>query len=383
MGEKIRILSFDPMELHVKRSVFFVLLLVAFLASPVHSQDLTGIWRGFFKTDLGVTYKLELQIKQTPTGFSGVTYSYLTTVFYGKAVLTGSFNKSDQSAMIKEIRTVELRMSPGSVSCIMKYLLDYSKSGKEEFLEGVYSSVYENDGYGGKKGDDCGSGIVRLRKVPTSDFYIEPFLRDEPVASRPKTDSPRSNSGSKTPSTLVPKPKPNTNNSRNTARNNPPTKQTPPEKTTKPVTSIPNDSSSLVSTPKIIKPAPKPPLTGSPAAVRSRPGELMRTLVVHSTKVTVKIYDNGEIDDDTISVYMNGKPALVNKRLTASAITLNFTISEDDPNVEMALVAENLGRIPPNTSVMIVEAGDQRFDVRITSTEQKNAVVRFRYEPRE
>ena len=109
----------------------------------------------------------------------------------------------------------------------------------------------------------------------------------------------------------------------------------------------------------------------------------MRTLVIHSPKVTVKIYDNGEIDDDTISVYMNGKPALLNKRLTASAMTLNFTLDEDDPNLEMTLVAENLGRIPPNTSVMIVEAGDQRFDVRITSTEQKNAVVRFRYEPRE
>jgi len=30
---------------------------------------------------------------------------------------------------------------------------------------------------------------------------------------------------------------------------------------------------------------------------------------------------------------------------------------------------------------MIVEVGDERFEVRITSTEQKNAVVRFRYKP--
>ena len=44
------------------------------------------------------------------------------------------------------------------------------------------------------------------------------------------------------------------------------------------------------------------------------------------------------------------------------------------------MVAENLGRIPPNTSLMIVEAGEQRFEVRITSTEQKNAVVRFKYQ---
>jgi hypothetical protein len=48
---------------------------------------------------------------------------------------------------------------------------------------------------------------------------------------------------------------------------------------------------------------------------------------------------------------------------------------------EVTMVAENLGRIPPNTSLMIVECGDQRFNVFISSNEQKNAVVRFRYQP--
>ena len=53
----------------------------------------------------------------------------------------------------------------------------------------------------------------------------------------------------------------------------------------------------------------------------------------------------------------------------------------DDENEEhvLVLVAENLGRIPPNTSLMIVQDGDKRYEVRITSTEQKNAMVRFRY----
>ena len=44
------------------------------------------------------------------------------------------------------------------------------------------------------------------------------------------------------------------------------------------------------------------------------------------------------------------------------------------------MVAENLGRIPPNTSLMIVESGEQRFTAQITSTEQKNPLVRFKYE---
>ena len=54
-------------------------------------------------------------------------------------------------------------------------------------------------------------------------------------------------------------------------------------------------------------------------------------------------------------------------------------MDESNPDHELIMVAENMGRIPPNTSLMIVTAGDQRFEVRITSTEQKNAMVRFKY----
>ena len=106
----------------------------------------------------------------------------------------------------------------------------------------------------------------------------------------------------------------------------------------------------------------------------------MKALVVHDQNVEVKIFDNGEIDGDTISVYLDKRLVLSNKLLTASPLTLKIRMDEDNPEHELVMVAENLGRIPPNTSLMIVEAGDQRFEVRITSTEQKNAVVRFRYE---
>jgi hypothetical protein len=44
------------------------------------------------------------------------------------------------------------------------------------------------------------------------------------------------------------------------------------------------------------------------------------------------------------------------------------------------MVAENLGEIPPNTSLMVVNAGSKQYEVRITSNEQKNAVVIFKYE---
>jgi len=45
------------------------------------------------------------------------------------------------------------------------------------------------------------------------------------------------------------------------------------------------------------------------------------------------------------------------------------------------MVAENLGTIPPNTALMIVTAGSQRYELFLTSTEQKNAVVKIVFQP--
>ena len=91
------------------------------------------------------------------------------------------------------------------------------------------------------------------------------------------------------------------------------------------------------------------------------------------------MYDNGEIDDDTISVYLDKQLVLSKKRLSTAALSVNLKMDESNSEHELVMVAENLGRIPPNTSLMIVTAGDKRYEVRITSTEQKNAMVRFKY----
>jgi hypothetical protein len=118
----------------------------------------------------------------------------------------------------------------------------------------------------------------------------------------------------------------------------------------------------------------------TPEALKKRSNELVKTFVVNDPDVTVKLYDNGEIDDDTISVYMDKKLVLAAKRLTASPLTIKLKMDDETTEHELVMVAENLGRIPPNTSLMIVESGEQRFTAQITSTEQKNAVVKLKYE---
>ena len=101
---------------------------------------------------------------------------------------------------------------------------------------------------------------------------------------------------------------------------------------------------------------------------------------MNNEEIQVRFYDNGEVDGDTISVYLDGKPLVTNKRLSTVPITLTLKMDPSNPEHTLVMVAENMGTIPPNTSLMIVQDGDKRYQASITSTEQKNAMVRFRYE---
>src|SRR5688572_2802680 len=99
-------------------------------------------------------------------------------------------NSNIGKALVQEIKTVEVKMSSSSFSCIQKCLLTYEKSGNEEFLEGTFTSTFEKTDkkFGVRRGQDCGGGKMYLRKVTTSDFYIEPFLRKRTL---PKLENPK------------------------------------------------------------------------------------------------------------------------------------------------------------------------------------------------
>lgn len=97
---------------------------------------------------------------------------------------------------------------------------------------------------------------------------------------------------------------------------------------------------------------------------------------VEQDSVTVSFYDNGEIDNDTISVFYNRKPILLSQMLTDKPITIKLRL--DTAVNEISMFAENLGRIPPNTAVAIINIGDQRYELSLSSSLQTNATIRFR-----
>jgi hypothetical protein len=112
--------------------------------------------------------------------------------------------------------------------------------------------------------------------------------------------------------------------------------------------------------------------------IQQREKELVKTVEIDTSEIKIELYDNAEIDGDTVTVFLNNTLLLYKKMLTNKPLVLNFT-AFPNTDYEFMMYADNLGRIPPNTSLMIITAGTKRYEMRISSSEQKSAVVRFRY----
>lgn len=371
-------------------------LVICLLAAPAFSQDLTGIWRGsFVEADNKMNnlfnvedrYKYEVQIDQRGKSFKGVTYSYKTTVFYGKASSDGTINPATGKVVLQELKLLELKMASSSYACWMICFLQYSKNGDEEFLEGKYSSYRETDSAA------CGRGNVFLRKVVTSDFYKEPFLAKREkekkdaltkAAPRPPAASEKTAHLTAPPVAAVTKKPPVTT---------PSTVKKPihTAHATHPPAIVKNNdarNNDIKSTPIVpdAEPEKKSPVIKMrepsfiPPVLKNRENEVVQSITVNTNEVNIDIYDNGTIDHDTISVYLDKKLVINHQMLTTNAINLKLKMDESTAYHELVMVADNLGDIPPNTSLMVVRAGDKQYEVRIASTEQKNAVVIFKFE---
>jgi hypothetical protein len=120
-----------------------------------------------------------------------------------------------------------------------------------------------------------------------------------------------------------------------------------------------------------------------PMILKSRVNKLVNTITVNEKNIIVDYYDNGEIDGDVISVYNNNKLAINSDTLSAQPIRLHIQLDENNNYHELITVAENLGRIPPNTCLMIITAGKQRFEFPMSSDKQHNAKVIITYQPKE
>ena len=111
---------------------------------------------------------------------------------------------------------------------------------------------------------------------------------------------------------------------------------------------------------------------------KEREKEIARELTVESDSIKVDFYDNGEIDGDSISVFLNDKLIAFNRILTTRSVHFDIPLDPTKEINEITMFADNLGSIPPNTALMVVNDGKKRYELRLTSNFEKNATIRIK-----
>jgi len=170
-------------------------------------------------------------------------------------------------------------------------------------------------------------------------------------------------------------PKATTTKQATTSKPPPKKVATPQEKKVKVTPVITRKADSMSTAITVVKEPQKIP--AAPLILKTRENALVRRIETEAGEIKMQLYDNGQIDGDSVSIYHNNM--LIKSHVLLSQKPITFTISVDlsEPHHEIIMVADNLGTIPPNTSVMIITTATNRYEVFISSDEQKNAKVVF------
>ena len=111
---------------------------------------------------------------------------------------------------------------------------------------------------------------------------------------------------------------------------------------------------------------------------KEREKVVAQELTVEADSIKVDFYDNGEIDGDSISVFLNDKLIAFNRILSTKSVHFDITLDSAKETNDLSMFADNLGSIPPNTALMVVNDGKKRYEVRLTSNLEKSATIRIK-----
>jgi len=341
------------------------------------AQKLSGQWIGSFNSkedpaEAQTEYVLEFDINGS--SLNGYSYTYFPIAgkrYFVICKLKGSYDQGSKSLIVTEVEKIKSNTPPDFQNCLQTHKLTYFKQGDKETLEGKWTPA--------EKGSNCGSGnslferkmIEKIKPIETAKKSENNTLNKSlPIA---KKNAPIPVTKSSPKKTTTP---PQVAAKKQIQQNKILPKKPVEQKVSAVESSIKKDEGLItIEEPKKIKENFSPPKE----KFSNRIYQILKTINIDDDKVTIDIYDNGQIDGDTVSIYLNDKLIVSKKMLTAKPINIQLNLEEDADTYDVIMFAENLGTIPPNTALMIVQTKNKRYEINITSTEQSSGAVRFRY----
>lgn len=390
--------------------VLVAVMLLFFALTPVAAQNISGQWIGRFTSEEdpgggGTDYVLE--IESNGGQLSGYSYTYFSIAgkrYFVICRLKGSYDKGSKSLVINEVETVKTNTPPDFENCHQSHQLTYLKQKDKESLVGKWKPA--------EKGSTCGKGFTELErkalvKENTSKDAEDtkkgtvkqlPPAKKDVAQTKPKT--PAATTIKKTvPNSTQPSTKPPVATQKAIVKNTP-QKTVPTSPKTEPKTFI-TEEPPLTSSPKAAQQTVKdnynekknidksalPAESGkaknmsdnTKEKLAKRTYQVIKVIEVNQPNIKVDIYDNGQVDGDVVSIYLNEKQLVSSKMLTAQPITLQIKVDDQEEIYDLIMYAESLGSIPPNTALMIVTTPTQRYEINISSNEQTSGAIRFKF----
>lgn len=324
---------------------FYTLLFVVFLFAKnlATAQPITGVWNGRIDSR-----KVELKVVQKGDSLTGTAYYFQSPQHYTQYSIRGYFDPQDNSVVWWDDVLLEDRGSGllHNTSDALLSTADFNCPGS--------GRMYLN-GQSKKREAVEVSGSVALTKVETPTF---PDIWDYVIDNYTQGTNDPYVIDSIALVAFSPVPK---------------------KEIVVPV-------KKEVSAP-VLKKEPvrrQPPVVTAPTTneekFKTREKKFISEIPVSGDSLELRFYDNAEIDGDSISVFLNGQMLFEHVRLSEKAYTIKLPTTAFEDTAELVMVAENLGTIPPNTSLMVALCGSQRYEARLASSEKSSAYIRLKKE---
>ncbi len=291
------------------------------LCTGSYAQNLTGTWEGAGGSGGGYCKMVILHIGDSLFG-----YTYDVGMGYCKANFSGEYNNSTKKLTVKNIDFIE-RKGPHSLSI---YNLNYSENGTTEFLKGRISAKT----VGAKLLSFGLPTQVHYRKINQA---IDTTVLIAATIEQYKDKVQQSTAV--TPAVVV-------------------------------VTPLPVKDTVQINT-----------ATALDLSVikESRKSEVETVITTTADSIRIILFDNGEIDGDTITVFYNGKIIVNQLLLTEKPFEIIMPIPKNGALQIIELLANNLGSIPPNTAYMQIWTGVKKYEFRLSSDYKTNARIDVQY----
>lgn len=316
------------MRFHHLRYLFIIIAIV--FAERINAQGITGVWEGKMGDEF-----LQINVEQKGNKLCGFTYDYQLANHqdHCRAEFGGNYYAADDYWQISGDHFIE-----NSGNHIFMRIRLWRLGGDPETM--LHASVGVKSFMGFFSNDEV-IILKRVAKKPSLAKWMPPCF---PVS----TDVP------------VTAPK---------IKDNQP-----------PVAVNPKKTDTIPSSPKIIAGVKNKDSIVTVQNMRERRQVEQSRLTVNVSHITLKLYDNGIVDNDTVSVFYNGKLLVSHRRLSEEAIELSIDLDKNVAHHVITLFAENLGGIPPNTALVVVTAGDKRYELHSKASLEENSVLVFDYE---